>query len=64
MKAIKTITIAICWVAMVLGVLALIDAVQLAQTCTQLIVYSILPAAMLLCSYLGRKVINENYKEL
>ena len=49
---------------MVLGVLALIDAVQLAQTCTQLIVYSILPGAMLLCGYLGRKVINESYKEL
>ena len=64
MKLIKTITIAICWVAMVLGVLALIDAVQLAQTCTQLIVYSILPGAMLLFGYLGRKVINENYKEL
>ena len=64
MKAIKTITIAICWVAMAIGVLALIDAVQLAQTCTQLIVYSILPGAMFLCGYLGRKVINENYKEL
>lgn len=64
MKLIKTLTIAICWVAMVFGLLSLIDVVQLAQTCTQLIVYSILPGAMFLCGYLGRKVINENYKEL
>lgn len=64
MKLIKTITIAICWVAMVFGLLSLIDVVQLAQTCTQLIVYSVLPGAMFLCGYLGRKVINENYKEL
>ena len=36
MKALKTITNLVCWVAMISGYLAAVDAVQLAHTMLQL----------------------------
>lgn len=64
MKALKTITNLVCWVAMIGGFLAAVDAVQLSRTPLQLVCSIVLPGTLFACGYFGRKVINENYNEL
>ena len=64
MKALKTITNLVCWVAMIGGFLAAVDGVQLAHTPLQLVCSIVLPGTLFAGGYFGRKVIDENYKEL
>lgn len=64
MKALKTITNLVCWVAMISGFLAAVDAVQLAHTPLQLVCSILLPGTLFACGYLGRKVINQTPDEL
>lgn len=64
MKALKTITNLVCWIAMVSGFLAAVDGVQLAHTPLQLICSIVLPGTLFACGYLGRKVINQTPDEL
>ena len=64
MKALKTITNLVCWVAMISGFLAAVDAVQLAHTPLQLECSIVLPGVLFACGYFGRKVINETIDEL
>ena len=64
MKTLKTITNVVCWVAMISGFLAAVDAVQLAHTPLQLVCSIVLPGTLFACGYFGRKVINETIDEL
>ena len=64
MKALKTITNLVCWVAMISGLLAAVDAVQLAHTPLQLVCSIVLPGTLFACGYFGRKVINQTIDEL
>lgn len=64
MKALKTITNFVCWIAMISGFLAAVDGVQLAHTPLQLICSIVLPSTLFACGYLGRKVINQTPDEL
>ena len=64
MKALKTITNLVCWVAMISGYLAAVDAVQLAHTMLQLVCSIVLPGTLFACGYFGRKVINQTIDEL
>lgn len=64
MKALKTITNVVCWVAMIGGFLAAVDGVQMAHTPLQLACSIVLPGTLFACGYLGRKVINESTDEL
>lgn len=64
MKALKTITNLVCWVAMISGFLAAVDAVQLAHTMLQLVCSIVLPGTLFACGYFGRKVINQTIDEL
>ena len=64
MKALKTITNLVCWVAMISGFLAAGDAVQLAHTMLQLVCSIVLPGTLFACGYFGRKVINQTIDEL
>ena len=64
MKALKTITNLVCWVAMIGGFLAAVDGVQLAHTPLQLICSIVLPGTLFACGYFGRKVINQTIDEL
>ena len=64
MKALKTITNLVCWVAMISGFLAAVDAVQLAHTMLQLVCSIVLPGVLFACGYFGRKVINQTIDEL
>ena len=64
MKALKTITNLVCWVAMIGGFLAAVDGVQLAHTPMQLICSIVLPGTLFACGYFGRKVINQTIDEL
>ena len=64
MKALKTITKLVCWVAMTSGFLAAVDAVQLAHTMLQLVCSIVLPGTLFACGYFGRKVINQTIDEL
>ena len=63
MKALKTITNLVCWVAMISGFLAAVDAVQLAHTMLQLVCSIVLPGTLFACGYFGRKVINQTIDE-
>ena len=64
MKALKTITNLVCWVAMISGFLAAVDAVQLAHTMLQLVCSIVLPGTLFACGYFGRKVINQTIDKL
>ena len=64
MKALKTITNLVCWVAMISGFLAAVDAVQLAHTMLQLVCSIVLPGTLFACGYFGRKVLNQTIDEL
>ena len=64
MKALKTITNFVCWVAMVSGFLAAVDGVQMAHTPLQLVCSIVLPGTLFACGYFGRKVINQTIDEL
>ena len=64
MKALKTITKFVCWIAMVSGFLAAVDGVQMAHTPLQLVCSIVLPGTLFACGYLGRKVINQTPDEL
>ena len=64
MKALKTITNLVCWVAMIGGFLATVDAVQLAHTPLKLVCSIVLTGTLFACGYLGRKVINQTIDEL
>lgn len=64
MKALKTITNFVCWIAMVSGFLAAVDGVQMANTPLQLVCSIALPGTLFACGYLGRKVINQTPDEL
>lgn len=64
MKALKTITNLVCWVAMIGGFLAAVDGVQMAHTPLQLVCSIALPGTLFACGYLGRKVINQTPDEL
>lgn len=64
MKALKTITNLVCWVAMISGFLACIDGIQLAHTPLQLVCSIVLPGTLFACGYFGRKVINQTIDEL
>ena len=64
MKALKTITNLVCWVAMIGGFLAAVDGVQLAHTMLQLVCSIVLPGTLFACGYFGRKVINQTIDEL
>ena len=64
MKALKTITNLVCWVAMIGGFLAAVDAVQLSHTPLQLVCSIVLPGTLFACGYFGRKVINQTIDEL
>lgn len=64
MKALKTITNLVCWVAMIGGFLAAVDGVQLAHTPLQLVCSIVLPSTLFACGYFGRKVINQTIDEL
>ena len=64
MKALKTITNLVCWVAMIGGLLSAVDGVQLAHTPLQLVCSIVLPGTLFACGYFGRKVINQTIDEL
>lgn len=64
MKAFKTITNLVCWVAMIGGFLAAVDGVQLAHTPLELVCSIVLPGTLFACGYFGRKVINQTIDEL
>lgn len=64
MKALKTITNFVCWIAMVSGFLAAVDGVQMAHTPLQLVCSIALPGTLFACGYFGRKVINQTPEEL
>ena len=64
MKALKTITNLVCWVAMIGGFLAAVDGVQLAHTPLELVCSIVLPGTLFACGYFGRKVINQTINEL
>ena len=64
MKALKTITNFVCWIAMISGFLAAVDGVQMAHTPMQLVCSIALPGTLFACGYLGRKVINQTPDEL
>lgn len=64
MKALKTVTNLVCWVAMISGFLAAVDGVQLAHTPLQLICSIVLQGTLFACGYFGRKVINQTIDEL
>ena len=64
MKALKTVTNLVCWVAMISGFLAAVDGVQLAHTPLQLVCSIALPGTLFACGYFGRKVINQTIDEL
>lgn len=64
MRALKTITNLVCWVAMIGGFLAAVDGVQLAHTPLQLVCSIVLPGTLFACGYFGRKVINQTIDEL
>ena len=64
MKALKTITNLVCWVAMIGGFLAAVDGVQLAHTPLELVCSIVLPGTLFACGYFGRKVINQTIDEL
>ena len=64
MKALKTITNLVCWVAMIGGILAAVDGVQLANTPLELVCSIVLPGTLFACGYFGRKVINQTIDEL
>ena len=64
MKALKTITNLVCWVAMISGFLAAVDAVQLAHTMLQLVCSIVLPGTLFACGYFGRKVMNQTIDAL
>ena len=64
MKALKTITNLVCWVAMIGGLLVAVDGVQLAHTMRQFVCSIVLPGTLFACGYFGRKVINESTDEL
>ena len=64
MKALKTITNLVCWVAIISVFLAAVDAVHLAHTMLQLVCSIVLPGTLFACGYFGRKVINQTIDEL
>ena len=64
MKTIVKATQVLCKVTMVLAFLAVVDAVQTADTMAHMLVGMVTPTTMFICAYVGNKVINETSESL